>query len=258
MRNRSSRLLGAVAYASLVAFGLLGTDRVAAQSSDVIRACLNREGELRLIGPSDTCRPGQSLLMWNSVGPRGPAGPAGAPGPTGPMGAVGPMGPEGAAGRDGRDGRDGTGGTPAPTVTLQMIISAINGGAPTPIRSFQLGATNPTTIGSASGGAGSGKVTFSDLSVSKMVDAYSVQLLKASAQGTHFTDLTIQAFEVGASVPFATYLFNQVFVTSDVLGSNGNSVNEAVTFAFATITSDVTIGGVTFHSCWDQALNRSC
>ena len=252
MPNRSSRLLGGAAFASFVAFGLLGTDRVAAQSSDVIRACLTREGDLRLIGPSDTCRPGQTLLTWNSVGPSGPAGPAGAPGPTGPTG------PEGPAGRDGRDGRDGTVGTPAPTVTLQMIISAINSGAPTPIHSFKLGATNPTTIGTATGGAGSGKVTFSDLSVSKMVDADSVQLLKASAQGTHFTDLTIQAFEVGASVPFATYLFNTVFVTSDVLGSNGNSVDEAVTFAFATITSDVTIGGQTFHSCWDQVLNRGC
>ena len=254
--SRRVRFAGATAFAGVMAVGLLTTARVAAQGPGVIRACANREGELRIIGPLDACRPGQTLLIWTTTGPAGPTGAPGSAGPAGPIGPIGLTGPEGPAGRDGRDGRDAAGaGAPPPSVALDMAIEA---GAPVPIMNFSFGESNPTTIGSATGGAGAGKVSFSNITVNKMLDAVTVQLLKAAANGSHFSKVTIRAFMAGDSTPFAVYEFDTAFVASDVIGGNGNSLNETAMFVVAKITSDVTLGGTTYHSCWDVETNTQC
>ncbi len=53
------------------------------------------------------------------------------------------------------------------------------------LESFSWGASNPTTIGSATGGAGAGKVKFSDISVGKVVDKSSPDLVAFCASGKH-------------------------------------------------------------------------
>ena len=47
-------------------------------------------------------------------------------------------------------------------------------------------------------------------------------------------------------------------MTADVLGSSQNAVNEQVSFDFAKIISDITFGGMTFHSCFDIKANVVC
>jgi len=231
--------------------------RVSAQSNPgVIRACVNPDGKVQILGPTDACKANETLLTWNAVGPSGPAGAPGAGGPAGPAGAAGPAGPEGPAGRDGRDATAAT--PPAPTLTLTMRVSTINNNAPTPILTFSLGASNPTTIGSATGGAGAGKVDFSALNVSKFVDGDSVPLLTASVTGNLIPAVQIAVFELGAASSFATYLFQEVLVSNDVIGGNGNAVGEQVSFNFGKLTADITLNGASFHSCWDAVLNRSC
>jgi type VI secretion system secreted protein Hcp len=127
-----------------------------------------------------------------------------------------------------------------------------------PIKDFSFGETNPTTIGSATGGAGAGKVSFSNVTVNKLLDAVTVPLLKAAATGAHFSKVTIRAFNVGDSTPFAVYQFETAFVVSDIIGGGGSALNETVTFVVGSITSDVSVSGTTYHSCWDAVLNRSC
>jgi len=139
-----------------------------------------------------------------------------------------------------------------------MTVSGLNNDAAVPITGFSLGASNSTTIGSASGGAGAGKVSFSALNVSKMVDAMSVPLLKAAALGTHFTSVVIEVSNAGSATPFATYTFGTVFVSSDVLGSNADTVAESVAMEFGRITSDIVLNGTSFHSCFDVATNSPC
>src|SRR5689334_19649312 len=109
---------------------------VSAQSG-TIRACVSGNGNIRIVGAGESCGNQGSLLIWNGQGVAGPAG------PQGPAGPAGPQGPEG---QPGRDGRDGTGpGTPEDTVSLQMTVDGMNGGLPTPIFAFSLGATNTGT-----------------------------------------------------------------------------------------------------------------
>jgi hypothetical protein len=49
--------------------------------AQVIRACANPAGQIRLIGPGESCRHEETLVTWNVVGPQGPPGPVGPPGP---------------------------------------------------------------------------------------------------------------------------------------------------------------------------------
>lgn len=59
---------------------------------DVINACVNRQGSLRLA--MGGCLPSETPISW---GQTGPAGPAGAEGPAGPQGAQGEPGVVGAS-----------------------------------------------------------------------------------------------------------------------------------------------------------------
>lgn len=62
----------------LLSGGVVGAQVV---SSGVIHACVNDDGELRILGPGAACRRGESPLDWNIQGPPGPQGPAGPAGP---------------------------------------------------------------------------------------------------------------------------------------------------------------------------------
>jgi hypothetical protein len=44
-----------------------------------------KEGQLRIVPKDTACRPSETPLSWNIVGPQGPAGPAGPPGPQAPQ-----------------------------------------------------------------------------------------------------------------------------------------------------------------------------
>jgi len=151
----------------------------------------------------------------------------------------------------------GSGTQGGPTVTAQMRIDGVNGGSATPISSFSLGAANSISTSDGSG-AGAGKVTFSNLAVLKTLDGDSVPLLQAAATGQVFHTLSIDVFNGGSRTPFATYTFEDVVVTSTVLGSSTSVLSEQDAFDFRKITADVTINGQTFHSCFDLKALSSC
>lgn len=55
-----------------------------AQTGGEVRACVNQDGEIRIIGTRETCTRGESLLTWNMAGPQGLRGLQGRTGPAGP------------------------------------------------------------------------------------------------------------------------------------------------------------------------------
>jgi type VI protein secretion system component Hcp len=237
-----------VGIALFLALAAASAAVVSAQSG-TIRACVSGNGNIRIVGAGESCGNQGALLIWNADGVPGPAG------PQGPAGPAGPQGPEGPAGRD---GRDATGpGEAEPTVTLQMTVDGMNGDDPTPIFSFSLGATNTGTT-SGGGGSGAGRVSFQDLAVSKQLDGMSVDLLSAAATGEHIPDVKIEVFAIGSSSPFATYTFRDALVTAVVFGASNQAPAETVSFNFTRVISDVTVGGTTFHSCFDILKNVKC
>src|SRR4029077_10610939 len=59
------------------------------------------------------------------------------------------------------------------------------------IYSFRLGASNPTTIGSATGGPGAGTVSTSSFHFMKKTDKVSPVLFQACASGVHYDKVTV-------------------------------------------------------------------
>ena len=58
--------------------------------------------------------------------------------------------------------------------------------------SFEFGAENNVNIGSISGGAGAGKATFKEFSITKKTDTGSCGLFTCLAMGTHFEEAIIE------------------------------------------------------------------
>lgn len=73
----------------VITIGVLACDPVAAyaQNGNTIYACVAKGQGLARIVPADVaCRPNETRVSWNVMGPQGPAGPQGEPGPAGPSG----------------------------------------------------------------------------------------------------------------------------------------------------------------------------
>jgi len=113
MKASSRYVVAAVLAVAL--FG--GTTWAFAHGGDgsLIHACLNPAGQIRIVGPDENCRPQETPLDWNIVGPTGPQGPPGPEGPTGPTGPQGPTGPEGPEGPTGPQGPTGPSGPSGPS-----------------------------------------------------------------------------------------------------------------------------------------------
>jgi type VI protein secretion system component Hcp len=141
------------------------------------------------------------------------------------------------------------------------------GAAVVPLRSFALTAENPTTIGSATSGAGMGKAKFDELQVEKAVDRLSPTLFVLSASGAHFP--TVQIFVRKAGVqsgkPYLAYEFTTVFVTKlQWTGDSGDDVPvEQVSFAYGGLSlgyypqqPDGSVGKLTKMG-WSQVTNTA-
>ncbi|MEO8595149.1 MAG: type VI secretion system tube protein Hcp [Candidatus Solibacter sp.] len=134
------------------------------------------------------------------------------------------------------------------------------------IYSFSLGASNPTTIGSATGGAGAGKVSLSSFNFMKKTDKVSPVLFQASASGTHYAKVTVTLRKAGEKpVEYLKYTFSTVFVESiQWSGSTGgdDAPTESVSMAYGKMEIDYqpqgpdgkALGGA-IHGGWDAIKN---
>jgi len=134
------------------------------------------------------------------------------------------------------------------------------------IYSFSLGASNPTTIGSATGGAGAGKVSLSSFNFMKKTDKVSPVLFQACASGVHYAKATVTLRKAGETpVEYLKYTFGTVFVESvQWSGSTGgdDAPTESVSFCFRKMEIDYQpqgpdgkpLGGAV-HGGWDAIKN---
>jgi hypothetical protein len=101
---------GLFVLAGTVAFAIIP------DSAGVIHGCFHTQnGQLRVIDwPTEQCRPSETAISWNQVGPQGLTGATGAAGPQGATGAQGPLGVTGATGATGAIGPNGATGAAGP------------------------------------------------------------------------------------------------------------------------------------------------
>jgi type VI secretion system secreted protein Hcp len=199
----------------------------------------------------------------------GMTGPQGPPGPQGPTGATGPQGPSGSSGSG---NGTGTGNTGSP---VNMFLTIFTSGTSTldgeskdsthqnaiDILSYQFGADTPTSIGSASGGAGAGKVKFNELTITKQVDKSSPTLFKDLSAGGHFEKVVLTVRKAGGTQDYLTITMGLVFVTHYSQGGTGDIPTETIGFDFGNIQIDYkpqTSSGALGSSIvdgWDQVQN---
>lgn len=101
-------LVAAAALAGTEAYARLG----ATQASNTIYACVKKNGDPTLVAEGARCKPNETLVSWNIVGPRGAKGDTGDTGPQGPKGDTGDAGAPGAPGAQGPAGPPGPQGPP--------------------------------------------------------------------------------------------------------------------------------------------------
>jgi type VI secretion system secreted protein Hcp len=106
------------------------------------------------------------------------------------------------------------------------------------IKDFSFGAENPTTIGSATGGAGAGKVKFNEFTIKKTTDSASPAFFRNCAAGAHYKKVVLEMRKSGgdpqsAGKPFLTFYFETVFTTKiDWSGPGDEGPEESITFVY--------------------------
>lgn len=108
------------------------------------------------------------------------------------------------------------------------------------IESFSWGVSNPTTIGSATSGAGAGKAVPGDFVVVMPFSAASPQIFKKCVTGVHYQTADLSMRKAGGSqragLEFLKYHFDTVFTTKvEWGGSSDEGPEESVTFVYGTL-----------------------
>ncbi len=206
-------------------------------------------------------------------GAKGDNGVAGPAGPKGDTGAVGPAGPQGVAGPAGAPGIDALtlGGEALSDGTADafLIIPGVKGESvdkdfkdAIELKSFQFKIENSVSFGSASGGAGAGKASFTSIHVTKLFDKSTPELLKAVTRGSHWNEASIVFRKRGGSQPLLTVNLKLVFVSSWEQGGKAepplleNVDFEAGTFSvsYAAQNPNGSVGSPVTYG-WDRVRN---
>ena len=132
------------------------------------------------------------------------------------------------------------------------------------IASFSLGVIHEQTVGSATGGGGSGRAQIHTIHLTKDADKSSSVLFQHCAVGTHFDKVTLCVRKAGGSqMEYLKFTMNTVFVTSYQIGSASGqeSATEQVSLAAGKLAFDYTpqktdgTAGASVHGGWDALKN---
>jgi len=131
------------------------------------------------------------------------------------------------------------------------------------IKSFNLGASNESSIGNGSGGGGTGKASLSPLTITKFADAASPLLLQACCEGVHYPTARIVLNKAGGgeSVDYLVLELDKVYIQSvDWHGAADSDARamERLEISYGKITAtytpqtDTGVKGSPIVGSWDQ------
>jgi type VI secretion system Hcp family effector len=132
------------------------------------------------------------------------------------------------------------------------------------IKDFSFGVENPTTIGSATGGAGAGKIKFNEFTIKKTSDSSSPLFFKNCAVGAHYKEVTLEMRKVNDknssdSVVYQRFTFGTVFTTKiDWSGPGDEGPEESITFVYGVLSVEY-VGqdpAASSSFAWDSIQNR--
>jgi len=137
------------------------------------------------------------------------------------------------------------------------------------INTWSFAIENPTTIGSATSGAGGGKAKLNEFSIKKIIDSASPAFFKNCVAGAHYKKVTLEMRKSGgdpqsSGKPFLTYTFYTVFTTGvDYDIGDDTGPTETIKFQYGTVhikyqkqNKDGTPGEISKNG-WNQIINKA-
>ena len=133
------------------------------------------------------------------------------------------------------------------------------------IKDFSFGVENPTTMGSASRGAGAGKIKFNEFTIKRTTDKASALFFKNCCMGAHYKTVIIAMRKAGGDAAssgkeFLRFKFETVFTTKiDWSGPDDEGAEESITFVYGKLGIKFTpleSGSQLVLAGWDQVLNQ--
>ena len=134
------------------------------------------------------------------------------------------------------------------------------------LKGFSFGATNPPSIGSATGGGGTGKVNVSTFNCIKRIDKSSAVLLQMCAAGDHFDTATVTVRKAGKdALEYAVYTLTEVYIAAInqyLTDAKGEEASEALSLACASFHLKYTAqkpdgtGDSPVEGGWDVTTNQ--
>lgn len=138
------------------------------------------------------------------------------------------------------------------------------------ISTWSFGIENPTSIGSATGGAGSGKAKLNEFTIKKVIDQASPAFFRNCVAGAHYKKVVLEMRKAGgdpqsAGKPYLTYTFYTVFTTG-ISYDNGDDAGpgEEIKFQYGTVVikyqkqkADGTPDGGPKMNGWNQIANKA-
>jgi type VI secretion system secreted protein Hcp len=109
------------------------------------------------------------------------------------------------------------------------------------LKDFSFSIENPTTIGSATSGAGAGKAKFNEFEITKTTDSASPMFFKNCVAGIHYGKVFLAMRKAGgdpksAGKEFLKYTFGTVFTTGiDWSGPGDEGPEEKIKFAYGAL-----------------------
>jgi type VI protein secretion system component Hcp len=241
-RVRTRRLAWGAAAIVAAGAALTVTQAFASGPSNTVYACVAKgSGTVQLVAQGVTCRPGEYATSWSVTGPQGLQGAPGVTGPAGPQGQAGAAAPN---------------PTPRAKVVGSVTLTPATGDT-TPITfdiyDFSSESQQTADTGSQSTGAGAGKVTFQPVTMTKLPDASSPQLLAMLGAGDDFSTAEVQLYGKDGTVA-ETFDYKLVALSSMTTTNSGaatDSLFEQLTFEVGAITD--TVGSST--GGWNRVTN---
>ncbi len=209
-----------------------------AAATQTINACLDRDGQLRLVAIADACKKNETPLSWNTVGPVGP------PGPQGTAGRDGQTGPQGAAGASGSAAGDpnATTGTFSATGQRQGSI-----GTAIPLTGISHEIVSPRDPAS---GLPTGKRMHKPFVITKELDKSTPLLLNALVNNENLSSVLIGLLRNGQQV--ATIKLTNANIADYVT----HGTTESWSFTYQKIEWTWVDGGITASDDWEAPVAR--
>jgi type VI secretion system secreted protein Hcp len=151
--------------------------------------------------------------------------------------------------------------------TRDKIMKAVKPEPPFEIQNWSFGVNNPLSMGSASGGAGAGKVNFDSFTISKAIDSASPRLFHTCCAGGHYEELVLWLRRAGGSganqsgTVFLKFNFKLVMIENIEWAHGDPAPSETLKLQYGALSIvyyPQTSGGKTAplkNAMWDRVLN---